>query len=101
MLDLRLGHSAYKQYEAALRHSRKMYLDVRVLDRNEQQISTLTTPLSLVTDGQVDVDTTQPVQRSISLTVVDPMHRLHLDPATPHRGSLFPGQLLRVIRWDF
>src|SRR6266568_7036183 len=101
MISVGEGHSGTKAYERALRFSRKMYLDVRILDNNERQIATLHAPHSLIIDGQVDVDSTQAVTRSLRLNVVDPQHHLYLDPASPHKTALFPGQLIRVIRWDF
>lgn len=96
-----LTHSELGAFHAALRHSRKYYLDVRILDRNENQISSLTAPGSLVVGGQVDVDTSRAVTRSISIDVIDPTHRLYLDPDSPHKGALYPGQSLRVLRWEW
>lgn len=101
MIDLGLTSADRRKYEAALLASGRMRLRVSILDRNEVPIADLTSPSSTVLDGAVTLDADQAVTRSLSLTVVDPRRRLHLDPNSPSPSALFFDRFVRVIREDY
>lgn len=101
MIETGLTAADRARYLDGLAGSRRMELVVELLDRDEQPHASLTAPESRIVDGAVHVDATADVTRSLTLTILDPEGRLHLDPSSPSRTALFADQFVRVARRDY
>lgn len=73
-----------------------MRVEIQVLNRDEEVIRSLTVPASKILDGEVQIDATADVTRSLNLTLHDPNHRLHFDAESPADGALFADRFIRV-----
>lgn len=98
MIDLGLSADELELYLAALMSSHRVRIRVRILDHDENPVGSLTAPTSRVQTGAVQVDATQPISRSLSLTVLDPKGRLIFDPNSPAQGALFMGYMVQAFR---
>lgn len=112
MMPLGLSKSDARAYNRAVVQSRRMYIRARVFDQNEKPIADLTTPTSTILEGQVVIDASPrdsknldvpevPVWRSLNLSILDPRHRLYLDPDSPSNTAMFPSQFISVVRYDY
>jgi len=96
MLDLGLTKAEQVEFERALRSSHDIKLEVRVLDSNEDPIGNLSFPSTHVLAGQVDVDATADITRSLSMTLLDPTHRLKFTPDNAAQGAIYAENFLDV-----
>lgn len=96
MIHLGLSSAAQEALIETLRDSHRLDLVVDVFDHNENHKDSLTFPESKVIDGEIQVDTTGDVSRSLSLTVLDRGNRLSFDPNSPAQGALFAGHFIHV-----
>lgn len=78
---------------ATLADSHDIRIRVDVYDHNEVAIKTIT---PVVLSGQVQVDTTADVSRSLSIQFLDPLHRLQFDSTNPAEGALFADNFIGV-----
>jgi hypothetical protein len=101
VIDLGLTSEERRQYELALRSSHQVYIAVWLLDGNEDAIASLTQPASMVLSGQVLIDASAEITRSLQLEVLDPRHRLFLSPSSPRATAIYPGKMIRVVRYDY
>lgn len=62
--------------EDALVNSHRIEVEINQLDQDEHYVRSLTSPAQRVTEGQIDVDTTQDVHRQMQAVVYDPSHKL-------------------------
>lgn len=96
MIDLDLTAEERAAYLETLEASHRVALQVEVLNRNEEVLHALTAPVQLVVDGAVQYDASADVTRSCNLSVLDPLHRLQLDPTSPAQGALYADNFLQV-----
>jgi hypothetical protein len=91
-----------RTYQAGLAESHQVACRVELLDQNEQVRSTIggDGPVQVL-GGQVDVDTTQPVTRQATLSLLDPQRKLALAPNGGGEYGLFAGDMVRVWRGDY
>lgn len=94
MYNLGLSKTARAQYEAALVSSGKRRVTITIRDHDEKKILDLTPPAVL--EGAVQVDATQAVTRSLSMTFLDPNHKLQFDYASPARGALYADNFISI-----
>ena len=103
-----LTRSQLEAYHRALASSHRVAVRLQLLNPNEKVRAELAiaTPANGigVTGGQVDVDTTggnsQPT-RQLTLSLLDPHRRFHLEPDSVADYGLFVGDLIRVFRGDY
>lgn len=89
-----LGTSRLKYYNALIASNHSIVISVRVMNMNHAQISDISNRL---VGGQVTVDASRDVTRSLSLTLLDPGSVLHLDSRSPDAGALFADRMLHII----
>jgi hypothetical protein len=83
-------------YLDALTTSHRIRLDLKLRNRNEEPIRSLTAPVSRVLSGSVQVDTTADVSRSLDLTVLDPNDRMRFEADSPAEGAVFADRFVSV-----
>jgi len=76
-----------------LASSHTIRIIVDVFDHDEKPIKTIQPDLL---GGQVTVDATQDVSRSLSLELLDPFHKLQFDSTNPAEGALFADNFIGV-----
>ena len=95
MIDLGLAAADYKAFVLALADPHSVRIDVAVLTLDEDELSRITPH---ILGGQVDVDADgDETTRSLTLTVDDPNHALHLDSDNPDDGALYADRMIRVV----
>lgn len=93
MLNLGLSIAERLQFEALLasHHSIVVQLIVMDLDHNER-----TDVTNRLLDGQVTLDATALITRSLDLDLLDPTGALHLDSNSPDEGAMFADRMVAV-----
>jgi hypothetical protein len=86
LYNLGLSKTNKALFEAALVSSGKRRITITIRDHDEKKIADLTAPA--VIEGAVQVDATASVTRSLSLTCLDPNHKLQFDYNSPASGAL-------------
>lgn len=81
-------------YLDALTTSHRIRLDLKLRNRNEEPIRSLTAPISRVLSGAVNVDSTADVSRWLDLTVLDPNDRMRFEADSPADGAVFADRFL-------
>ena len=95
MIDLGLSAADYRAFCLALADKNSVRIDVAVMTLDEDELSRITPH---IIDGQVDVDADgDETTRSLTLTVLDPNHALHLDSDNPDDGALYADRMLQVV----
>lgn len=93
MYPLGLGAAAKAAYLSKLVSSHEIRVRTSLLNLQEQEIADLS---DYTSDGQVNVDSTAPVDRSLTLSLFDPRARLSFDPDAPADSALFLNRMLKV-----
>lgn len=88
------GSAGRAAYDAALLTSHRIRIRVTVRDSSEAPAKQLDAPTVLT--GAVQVDATQAVTRSLSLTCLDPNHKLTFDKANPSDFALYADNFISV-----
>ncbi len=98
MFNLDLTKRQMEAFNATLRTSHRMKAIIHVLDESEKPTSDFNMKFGTthLLEGAVQVDATQDVTRSLSLTFLDPMRRFKWSPDHTHPGSLYTGDFLSV-----
>ena len=95
MIDPTSTAADYKAFVLALADPHSVRIDVAVLTLDEDELSRITPH---ILGGQVDVDADgDETTRSLTLTVDDPNHALHLDSDNPDDGALYADRMIQVI----
>lgn len=94
MIDLNLSPTAQDAYEAALLESHRIRITVTIRDRNERRVANLQAPKVLT--GAVHVDTDADVSRSLSLSLLDPQHKLQFDGDNPANGAVYADNFVSI-----
>jgi len=94
VIQLKLTPAQLAAYKAALVTSHAIRIIVTVRDRNEQPVSSLQLPKVLT--GAIQVDSGAAVTRSLSMTCLDPNHKLTFDTANPADGALYADNFISV-----
>lgn len=93
MISLGLSAADQKAFEACLRVDHQVSTRVSILDMDQQVLGQVT---GGVLSGQVDVDSTQDVERSCTLEVRDPGNRLGLVAASPTSPPVLATTMVRI-----
>ena len=93
MIDLGLTKAQDDAYRAALVTSHRIRTKVLVLDANEAPVKGL---VPQVLSGAVTVEASAAVSRSLSMTLLDPNHKLTFDSASPADGALYADNFVQV-----
>lgn len=98
MLDLGLTERQTEAYWATLTASHRMKVIVHTLDEDETPTNDFDFKFGTthLLEGSVQVDDTQDVSRSLSVTFVDPYRRFRWTPDHTHPGSLYTGDFIAV-----
>ncbi len=94
MYNLNLSALNRSRYEAALTSSGPRRVTITIRDHDEKKVADLTPPAIL--EGAVQVDATASVTRSLSLTCLDPNHKLQFDYASPAAGALYADNFVSI-----
>jgi hypothetical protein len=89
-----LSGADYRAYLDALSDPHSIRIDVAVLTLDGDELSRISPD---ILDGQVDVDADADVSRTLTITMSDPHHALHLDSDSPDDGALYADRMLQVI----
>jgi len=102
MQKLGMNNRDFAKYLDGLAQSHMVQTRVSVLNKNEKEIAELTTDSrTFVLGGEVQIDQTADVSRSLSLELLDPHGLAAFDPNTPSSTSLFMDRFLKVYREDY
>ncbi len=98
MLNLDLTKRQTEAFFATLRSSHKMRVRIHVLNEDEQHTSDFNMKFGTthLLEGSVQVDSTQDVTRSLSLTFLDPDRRFRWTPDHSSPGTLYSGDFIAV-----
>ncbi len=88
------GKSKDKRLTAALRSPHFLKIRVRLLDLNHNYLRDLTRNF---VGGQVTIDANAEVTRALDLTLFDPLGKIHIDPDSPHRTSVFIADMISIV----
>ena len=80
-------------YQDALVTSHRIRTLITLLDHNEAPVKGL---IPQVLTGAVQVDATQAVTRSLSMTYLDPNHKLTFDSSSPSAGAFYADNFIQV-----
>lgn len=80
-------------FEALLASHHRIVVQLTVMDLDHNEKTDVTNRLM---DGQVTVDTTSAVTRSLDLELLDPTGALHLDSNSPDNGAMFADRMMQV-----
>lgn len=94
MLNIGLTAAQQKQFHDLLASHHSIYIRIQVLSLEHDYLSDISARL---VDGQVTVDSTAEISRSLSLDLLDPHNTLHLDSDSPSNGALFADRMMRII----
>ena len=94
MYNLGLASANKTNFEAALKRSGKRRITITIRDHDEKKLTDLQAPQVL--DGSVQVDATAAITRSLSLTCLDPNHKLQFDANSPAQGALYADNFVSV-----
>jgi hypothetical protein len=92
-MSLGLSAADERRFDAALRTHRTIRVQLDVLDLDQVNLATVEENLLA---GDVTVDGSADVTRSLSVTLWDPEHRLRLDSDAPAAGALFADRMIRA-----
>lgn len=95
MIRLGISHAELTALVNQLSVSRREYTTVTVTDLADNDMADLS---DLVADGQVNVDTTQAIDRSAQVTFNDPDRSLPFDTDSPASTALFFDRMLHITR---
>ncbi len=95
MLDVGLEGHERKMFLAALADTAEFRTTVEVLDAEEQVLHELT---DRVISGSVDVDASEPIDRTLTLELADADKAFHFVPQGPNEFSLYADNQIRVKR---
>lgn len=93
MYPLGLHAAGKAAYLDKLVSSHEIRVRASLLTLQEKEISNLS---DFVSDGQVNVDVTAAVDRSLTLSLFDPRARLSFDPDSPADSALFLNRMVKV-----
>jgi hypothetical protein len=90
-----LGLSAAERntFEDALRTHRQIRTSIDILDLDGKHRTSLD---NRIVSGDVTVDVSAEITRSMSLTLWDPTHRLRMDSDSPGDGALYADKMIRA-----
>ena len=95
MIDLpTLNAAQVKTLIQALSDPHSIRVDLAILTLDEDELSRLTPQ---ILSGQVNVDADADVTRSMSVTLLDRNHALHLDSDSPADGALYADRMIQAI----
>ena len=93
MVPLGLSHADRRRYEYALLHTHRISVDIRIRDRDEKVISTVT---SHVLGGSVQVDMSQAPHRTLDVTLLEPRKAPAWMPDGPGDAHVFANNFISV-----
>lgn len=93
MINLGLRPANDRKLYRLLTSAHRIAIVLTIMDLDFNELNTVS---SMFLDGQVSVDGTQPITRSLDLTLQDPRGRLHFDSNSPEDGALFADRMIRV-----
>lgn len=92
MIDLDLNNDERQAFEDALADSgRRIRAQLALLDRNEQQVGTLS---KYLTSGAVQVSTDGDVSRSLSLDLADPQEQIRIEPNSASDRAIYADRFI-------
>lgn len=94
MIPLGLKDSEMTSLKKILRTSHRISIGVQVMDLSHNHVNDLSDKLI---GGQVTIDGTAEVTRSLDLQLLDPLHQLKLDDDSMEDGSLYMTRMIRII----
>lgn len=93
MFNLGLTVKERKAFEELLQASHSIDIRVVIMDLDHNALTIVSDRLM---DGQVTVDATSEITRSLDLDLLDPTGALHLDSKSPDDGAIFADRMIRV-----
>ncbi len=94
MLKIGERSSGNKALDAQLAKAHNIRFRIRLLDLDHRYLKDLS---DLFMDGAVSVDAEAEVTRALDLTLLDPFQKVHLDPNSPGRSSIFIADMISVV----
>ena len=94
MINLGLSAPRKRTMEAIMVNHHWVHVRLQVLDLNHNALSDISDRLL---GGQVNIDASEAVTRSLELDLMDPFFTLSLDSNSPDAGALFADRMVRVI----
>lgn len=94
MIKIGKSSGSMKELDQVLSESHWIKVRVRLLDLDHNYIDDYS---DLFVDGMVSVDADAEVTRALDLTLFDPFRRVHLDPDSPHRTSVYIADMISIV----
>jgi hypothetical protein len=94
VLSLGLSTADQKLFERSLYTGYNLKITVQILDLNHVYIHDVSDRLI---DGQVNVSYLADVDRSLTVTLIDPDEAIGFDSASPSDGALYADRMIRVV----
>lgn len=94
MIPIGLSVQEQQAFNDSLVEDHEMRVRVLILDMDHGVKGELS---GRVIDGQVDIDATQDIQRSVSMTILDPENSLGIDTDTPESAGAMASSMVQVF----
>jgi hypothetical protein len=94
VISLGLNSADLKLFNQSLATHHSVRITVQLLSLNHAYLADLSDQLL---DGQVSIDSTAEVTRSLTIELFDPDHTLKIDSTAPADGALFYDRMIRVV----
>lgn len=94
MISLGLRSGEMDDFKALLAAHHSIYIRLQILNMDHKMLSDVSKRLI---DGQVNIDNTSEITRSLDVDLLDPTGALHLDgTGSPNDGAVFADRMMRV-----
>jgi hypothetical protein len=94
VIDIDGGKAKEKRLDALLKSAHTLKIRVRLLDLDHNYIKDLS---DCFVDGAVTIDANADVTRALDMTLFDPQGKIHIEPDSPHRTSIFIADMISVV----
>jgi hypothetical protein len=94
MISINKKRSEEKTLDSLMTSAHGLVIRVRIMDLNHKHKKDMT---QYFADGQVTIDTEAEVTRALDLTLLDPLHRVNLDPDDPSETSIFIADMISIV----
>lgn len=94
MLDMGLTRAQKRAYELLLRSNHRVHVSIQILNLDHVYLADMSHRLL---EGQVDIDASADVSRSLTLSLYDPKSSLDMTSISPDDGALYLDRMVRVV----
>lgn len=93
MITFGLSAAEKKEYEELLLKPHWVFVRIHVLDLDHNYLEDIS---NMILEGQVDVDTTAEVSRTLTMSIYDRYGAMDIDANSPNQGAMFMDKMIRI-----